>query len=262
MPPTSGANSHHVWAPELHFLNNKWYVYYTAGAGPDSTQRLWVLENSDPDPTKGIWLDKGRIFSRGKDIWAIDGSYFSFHGSDYFIWSGRPVIGIQNQNIYISKMINPWTLEPVAFQISAPEFPWEKHGGPVNEGPQILRNKKGRLFLIYSASGCWTDKYSLGMLSLTKRSDPLQAGNWTKSSNPVFTTTPDSSIYSPGHNAFFKSANGEEDWIIYHANDQATGGCDGKRTIRMQRFTWDAKGLPHFGKPYKTSTRVAVPGGE
>src|SRR4051812_45429660 len=26
--PTSGSNSKNVWAPELHYLNNKWYAYY------------------------------------------------------------------------------------------------------------------------------------------------------------------------------------------------------------------------------------------
>ena len=53
MPNTP--NSSNVWAPELHFINNKWYVYYTAGSGQDSTQRIWVLENSSSDPTTGTW---------------------------------------------------------------------------------------------------------------------------------------------------------------------------------------------------------------
>src|SRR5687768_13847563 len=29
--PVAGPNSKNVWAPELHYLNNKWYTYYTAG---------------------------------------------------------------------------------------------------------------------------------------------------------------------------------------------------------------------------------------
>jgi GH43 family beta-xylosidase len=23
--------SHHIWAPELHFIDGKWYLYFTAG---------------------------------------------------------------------------------------------------------------------------------------------------------------------------------------------------------------------------------------
>src|SRR4051812_13809811 len=34
-PPATGPNSKNIWAPELHFLNNKWYLYYTAGATDD-----------------------------------------------------------------------------------------------------------------------------------------------------------------------------------------------------------------------------------
>src|SRR4051812_17345401 len=30
--PATGPNIHNVWAPELHYLDNKWYLYYTAGA--------------------------------------------------------------------------------------------------------------------------------------------------------------------------------------------------------------------------------------
>src|SRR5687768_17374584 len=72
--PASGPNSRNVWAPELHFLDNKWYLYYTAGATADhETQRTYVLENPSPDPTTGTWTDKGRIADFSTDVFAIDG---------------------------------------------------------------------------------------------------------------------------------------------------------------------------------------------
>src|SRR5687768_5763139 len=49
--PATGPNSRNVWAPELHFINNKWYLYYTAGSSGDlATQRTFVLENANADP--------------------------------------------------------------------------------------------------------------------------------------------------------------------------------------------------------------------
>ncbi len=67
-------------------------------------------------------------------------------------------------------------IEGKRVRISSAVYDWEKHGDlndpynpphvNVNEGPQILKNKK-KLFLIYSASGCWTENYSLGMLTFT-----------------------------------------------------------------------------------------------
>jgi GH43 family beta-xylosidase len=261
--PTAGAaNAENVWAPELHFLEGKWYLYYTAGKGSDSTQRTWVLESSSTDPTANTWVDKGRIFSTDADFWAIDGTVLEYNGSNYFIWSGRPNNAVQNQNIYIAKMTSPWTLQAPAVMISKPELPWEINGGPVNEGPEILKNSSGKTFLIYSASGCWTDDYALGMLTLKDGGDPLAVADWTKNQQAVFTKKPAGNAYAPGHNAFFKSPDGTEDWIIYHANNSSGQGCSGSRNIRIQKFNWNADGTPNFGEPVQTGSPTAVPAGE
>ncbi len=111
-PPVSGANHDNLWAPEFYFLNNKWYLYYTAGDGTTlESQRTFVLENSSADPTLGTWTDKGRIFNSSADFWAIDGTVLEINNVDYFIWSGHPDNLNTTQHIYISKMKDPLTLE-------------------------------------------------------------------------------------------------------------------------------------------------------
>lgn len=261
--PTAGMpNSANIWAPEIHFLENKWYVYYTAGSGPDITQRTWVLENSSADPTIGTWIDKGRIYTTDADFWAIDGSILDYNGLRYFIWSGRPNPSVQNQNIYIAKMTNPWTLQTPAVMLSKPELSWEVNGGPVNEGPEILKNNNGKVFLIYSASGCWTDDYALGMLTLRDGGDPLIAADWTKNPQPLFVKNAANNAYGPGHNAFFKSPDESENWIIYHANSNSGEGCADRRNIRIQKFTWNSNATPNFGEPLRTGVGINVPAGE
>lgn len=260
-PPPGQANSANLWAPELHWLDNAWYIYYTAGAGHDSTQRSWVLENKNEDPTRGTWTDRGRIFSADLDIWAIDGTVFNYQNKRYFIFSGRPVIGIQNQNIYISEMSNPWTLTGPVVKISEPQLSWETNG-PVNEGPEILVNPNGDVYLIFSASGCWTDNYTLGYLRLKAGESPMTASNWQKAQQPVFSKNVQGNAFGPGHNSFFKSPDGKEDWIIYHANSSSGDGCGSKRSVRMQKFTWNNDGTPNFGQPVATGQKIAVPSGE
>lgn len=261
--PASGApNSANVWAPELHYLDGKWYCYYTAGAGPDITQRTWVLENSSADPTTGTWTDKGKLFTSDSDFWAIDGTVLEHNGKRYFLWSGRPNPAVQNQNIYIAEMSNPWTLQGTATLITKPELSWETQGGPVNEAPQVLKNSSGKLFMIYSASGCWTDDYALGMLTLKDGGNPLVAADWVKHAQPVFVKKPENKAYGPGHNAFFKSLDGKEDWIIYHANNNSGDGCGEKRNVRMQSFSWSTDGTPNFGIPVTPGLLVKKPGGE
>lgn len=262
LPVPATANAANIWAPEIHFLDNKWYCYYTAGAGPDNTQRTWVLENSNADPTAGAWIDKGRTFTTDADFWAIDGTVLEHNGNRYFLWSGRPNPSIQNQNIYIAKMVNPWTLQTPTVMLTKPELSWEVQGGPVNEAPQILKNNAGKTFLIYSASGCWTDDYALGMLTLKDGGNPLVATDWVKHPQPVFVKKPENKAYAPGHNAFFRSADNKEDWIIYHANNNSGDGCSEKRNIRMQLFTWNADGTPNFGVPVTPGLRLNKPSGE
>ena len=260
-PPSSGAYSRHLWAPELHSINDKWYIYFAADDGNDANHRLFVLENTSPDPMLGNWEFKGKIADT-EDKWAIDGSVFSHNNQMYFIWSGwKGNNSPGEQEIYISRMSNPWTLEGTRVMISQPDYSWEKNG-LVNEGPEILKNNRGDVFLIYSASGCWTDSYSLGMMALKEGGDPLNPVDWTKSSEPVFSTKAESNAFAPGHNGFFKSKDGTEDWIIYHANSQAGQGCGDKRSPRIQKISWTSDSIPVFGEPVKTNVALTKPGGE
>jgi GH43 family beta-xylosidase len=120
----------------------------------------------------------------------------------------------------------------------------------------------GRHFLIYSANGCWTDFYSLGMLEAPASADLLKPDGWKKYPQPVFVYSPEGHAYAPGHNGFFESPDSREDWIIYHANSEPGQGCGGHRSPRIQRFEWNADGAPAFGKPIATGTPLAPPSGE
>ncbi|GGG52044.1 glycoside hydrolase family 43 protein [Hymenobacter glacieicola] len=269
-PPAAGPNSRDIWAPELHRLGNKWYLYYAADAGTNQTHRLWVLENSSEDPLEGTWIDKGQV----RDItnkWAIDGSVFENNGQLYFVWSGWEGDENGRQDIYLARLKNPWTVDGPRLKVSTPVYGWERNGDlnnpqdpphvDVNEGPEVLRHGN-QLVLIYSASGCWTDFYALGMLTAPADSDLLQPGSWTKSPVPVFQQDPAAKVYAPGHNSFFKSPDGTQDWILYHANDAPGQGCGNFRSPRAQPFTWNPDGTPNFGKPVPPGQPLARPSGE
>lgn len=264
--PSAGANSENVWAPELHHLQGKWYIYYTAGDSPGfSTQRTFVLENTATDPFEGTWTEKAQIADASANFYAIDGTVLEYNNKDYFIWSGwQSATNANQQRLYIARMLNPWTLESPRTLISAPTYSWEKNGAlpEVNEGPEALINPAGSVFITYSASGCWTDDYALGLISLKENGDPLNATDWTKTPTPVFVKKPENGAFGPGHNSFFKSPDGTEDWIIYHANSSSGLGCGDARNPRMQKFTWNADGTPNFGEPVKINSPVKKPSGE
>ncbi|SHM16075.1 family 43 glycosylhydrolase [Mucilaginibacter sp. OK098] len=267
MPPLNTTYSKELWAPELHFINNKWYMYFAADDGSNNNHRLYVLENSAADPLQGEWVFKGKL-SDTTDKWAIDASVFENKGKLYLIWAGWEGDENVQQNIYIAQLKDPWTVGSKRVKISSPKYDWEKYGDlgansnpphvNVNEGPEMLKHKD-KLFLVYSASGCWTDYYALGMLSTSANKNLLDSASWTKSAVPVFKQSPQNGVYAPGHNSFFKSADGKEDWILYHANSQAGQGCGKERSPRMQQFTWNKDGSPNFGTPVKEGVYLKTP---
>ena len=266
-PPAGTNYSKQLWAPELHYFDGIWYIYFAADDGNNINHRMYVVENASPDPTGGQWNFRGKV-SDPSDKWAIDASLFEYDDKLYMVWSGWEGDVNGQQNIYIAAMKDPCTVDGTRSLISAPEYDWEKVGDlnnpddvphvNVNEGPVALQ-RKGKLFIIYSASGCWTDNYCLGMLTYNGTGDLLDSQSWSKSPSPVFKQKPEAGAFAPGHNSFFKSPDGKEDWILYHANPAAGQGCGRFRSPRAQRFSWKADGTPDFGEPVATGVPMSLP---
>ena len=251
-PEPAKPYSRNIWAPELHFLHKKWYIYFAADDGQNKNHRMFVLESENDDPmSKYTFIGK---ITDSSDKWAIDGTVLEKSGELYFIWSGwEGEIDVQ-QNIYIVRMNDPKTISRKRILISKPEFDWEKIGRPlVNEGPQVLKNA-GNIFIIYSASGSWTDNYCLGQLKLIG-DNPLDSDMWEKKNVPVFKGT--ESVFSPGHASFVKSPDGKEDWIVYHTAREKGAGWD--RDVNIKKFTWDDEGNPIFGFPLEKGIYFPAP---
>lgn len=42
--PTDPKSMHNLWAPEIHRINDKWYIYYAADDGNTDNHQIYVLE--------------------------------------------------------------------------------------------------------------------------------------------------------------------------------------------------------------------------
>jgi len=255
-PADTGSNSCCIWAPEIHFINNTWYIYYTAAdkKNPvDESRYVYVLKNNSSDPLSGSWTDLGKINTVYP---GIDGHVFEWSGSFYFIYS--PYVGNQS-GIMIARMKSPFEIEQPVFLLALPKYDWEKTDErEIMEGPQFLEGPRDKLFVIYSAGACWDDNYGLGMLYANKNSDLLNPSSWTRNEQQVFSQCPDSSVFGPGHNCFVKSVDGKENWIVYHAKKTSSTECKG-RSMRAQKFEWNEMGFPDFGRPVSINTRNKIP---
>ncbi|WP_347835734.1 family 43 glycosylhydrolase [Gracilibacillus sp. JCM 18860] len=245
-----------IWAPEIHYINGKWYIYYTANTGcGDACRGVYVLENDSPDPLQGEWIEKGKVNTQYD---GLDGSVFEHKGKLYFMyaaygdWSGE-----HGSAVAVAPMSNPWTLDGENVILTYPEYDWEKKGMHVNEGAVILK-RNGKVYLVYSGSACWEDDYAIGILTASEDSNLLDPHAWSKSKEPVFKKSIKNSVYGPGHNSFVPSKDGTEDWIVYHGNSAPGQGCSARPT-RIQKFSWNEDGTPNFGEP--STELMNVPSG-
>src|SRR3954469_4296747 len=163
--PADGPSCADVWAPELHAVGDRWYVYFAATTcdKDNANHRMFVLESTSADPM-GAYRDRGKIADTA-DRWAIDGTRIAWKGKAYFAWSGWPPgTSDTEQDLYLAEMASPTKLRGKGVRIATPTLGWEQNARPIEEGPEALAHA-GVLRIVYSASGSWTDEYCLGMLT-------------------------------------------------------------------------------------------------
>ncbi len=216
--------SKEIWAPELHYADGDWYIYFAASDGDNANHRMYVLKGTSQDPTAPFEF-VGKLTDRS-DHWCIDGTTFTYRNERYFVWSGWEGNVDVGQELYIAHMDSPVSIDSDRVCISKPDLPWERTGLPLEEGPAVLTDEENsKVTLVFSASGSWTDEYCLGKLELTGALDPMKAENWTKNPEPIFTKK--DGAYGPGHCCFTKADDGSL-WMVYHCNRVSGTGWGGR----------------------------------
>lgn len=250
--PESGPLSANIWAPEIHFIEGKWYIYFAAARTTETNEglfdhRMYVLENESANPLDGAWVEKGQIRTRWESF-ALDATTFEHRGVRYLVWAQKDPLIPGNSNLYISEMSNPWTLQGEQVMITTPEYDWEIIGFKVNEGAAVLK-RDGRIFISYSASA--TDyNYCMGLLAASEEADLLDPASWNKSATPVLGTDEELGLYGPGHNSFTKSEDGTKDILVFHARTykdiQGDPLYDPNRHMFVRTLQWKEDGMPDF----------------
>lgn len=246
-----GPMSRNIWAPELHWLDGAWYLYFAGGEQDAMWQiRPYVLRCTGPDPLAGPWQELGKMRRAPDDpfsfeAFSLDATVFENGGRRYFVWAEKVSVGQQISNLYIAEMASPWQLKTAQVLLSGPDYDWERRGFWVNEGPAVLRHG-GRVFLTYSASDTGP-AYCVGLLWARETDDLLDPRVWHKARQPLLQTDPARGIYGPGHNSFTVDDAGN-DVLVYHARPtpEVTGNplYDPSRSARLLPVRWRPDGMP------------------
>lgn len=207
----------YIWAPEIHQINGKWYVFYTASISSVNAYdiRPHVLECVGGNPMRKDNWKIHRMQAVEGDTFAVqqfslDMTHFESAGTHYVVWAANPG---DFSNLYIATIDpeKPWQLTSECTKVTKPDFAWEN---PINEGPAVIKNN-GNVYLCYSAAAV-DYSYCVGMLSAKEGDNLLDANVWTKHPVPLLSTDDLNNQCGPGHNSFTVDENGNP-VIVYHA---------------------------------------------
>jgi GH43 family beta-xylosidase len=250
----TGIMGHHIWAPEIHYLDGRWYIYFAAGEAEKIWQiRPYVLMCKDENPLTGVWEELGMMQCAKEDefsfrAFSLDATVFENNGKTYYIWAEKVGVGKMISNLYIAEMETPWKLKTVQVLLTTPDYDWERVMYWVDEGPAVLKHDN-TIFMAFSASGTGAC-YCVGLMYADADSDLLDPASWKKVRYPVLKTDEEKGIYGPGHNSFTKSEDGTKDIMIYHARqyDEIAGDPlrDPNRHTMMLEVEWNEEGMPVF----------------
>jgi len=242
-----------IWAPEMHKApNGKWYIYTSGLLQKGSAwglKRIFVLESKTSDPFDGFGY-KGKPISDEPQKDA-GGRYFSvIDPTVYTAGDGRQYVCYsyctKEQTLVVREMESPWTFGKRQAEIAHAELSWELVDQKINEGAFFVSSPDGkRLFIVYSANGCWCDDYALGVLEFMG-GDLCDAKNWKKHPQPLLVKG--NGAFGPGHASFFRSPDGSELWCAYHAMRESNPTRkETTRWLNLQRVDFDETGYPVMG---------------
>ena len=249
----------YLWAPELHFVDGKWYIYTSCQMSEENTvKHVIVLEAKTDSPFDGF-IFKAHI---NRDVFAIDPSVYKDDKSGKMYICCSEVVKGQGQVLTMQEMKSP--SEPVGERviIAKADLPWELVHPYVGEraiveGGYFVKSPNGRLFILYSANGCWSDEYAVGLLEY-KGGDMVNAASWEKYPCPVVKKS--DSVFGPGHATFFYSPDGHELWICHHCVEKSNPSVEPiKRHCHCQRVYFDETGFPHVGDLVSKNTPYPIP---
>lgn len=95
--------------PQLQFIGDRWYIYFSADDRDLGSRGIYALEGSSIDPTSFFFL-RSRVKALN-DQPAFNASTVTINEQAYLIWSGTDSAATKQRNIYIAPMLTPLSLD-------------------------------------------------------------------------------------------------------------------------------------------------------
>ncbi len=244
--------SGYIWAPELHYIDGAFYIYFAASRVDDVWHiRPFVLK-CEGDPMNDKWTELGMLHPVTGDgfsfkSFSLDMTVFENKGKWYTVWAEKIGRWKGTSNLCIAELKSPYQLGSKQVILSTPTYDWERVDEWVEEGPAVLKHN-GKIHLTYSASATGAC-YCMGMLTIDENDEILDPNKWDKERYPVLKTDAELEVFGPGHNSFVKDEEGN-DICVFHARDfeKIVGNPldDINRHAHLLKVTYDENDKPVF----------------
>ena len=235
--------SYCLWAPELHEVGRKLYIFFAAGVndGWQVQARVMELKEGGNPINASDWWEPVRVVRKdGSELSpggiTLDMTTFEDNGVTYVAWSDRLDWGATRTMIATINPTKPWLLTSDPVQISISDHGWDRRNTPVNEGPYIVKNE-GKIYMAFSGSAI-DNTYSIGFLIAEVGNDLMNPKSWEKVGYPSLTSEFVQGYYGTGHNSFTVDQYGQV-LNVYHARPE-----EGGRSSTLRIVHYSADGTP------------------
>lgn len=237
-----------LWAPELHIINDRLYVFHagTAKGFYEEQCHVMVLKEGGNPTVASDWEMPVRVIKKdgsylyGEQGITLDMTHFEAGGVHYVCWSQRQFKPVdQGAWLYIACVDpdKPWQLTTEPVLLSMPEYSWANNHTFVDEGPFALF-KDGKIYLTFSSAAV-DSTYVVGLMTADPNSDLTNPDNWVKENYPLLSSRSVVGEFGTGHNAYVTDDDGLV-WNTYHARP----GVDGPRSSGIRRVHFNIEGFP------------------
>lgn len=240
----------HIWAPDISFHNDTYYLYYSVSAFGKNTSAIGVATNKTLNPNeKGYkWVDQGIVLQSvpNRDMWnAIDPNLvFDENNTPWLsfgsFWNGLKLVKLNPDLLSIAQPEEWYT---IAKRKRSFKLTDTNAGDGALEAPFIFK-KRGYYYLFLSWDLCCrgeksTYKVVVGRSKnvmgpyIDKEGKPLNEGGGT------LLIQGNENWYGAGHNSAYTFDG--KDYIFFHAYDVKDKGIS---KLRVSEIVWDDEFWP------------------
>lgn len=232
----------HIWAPDISFHNNQYYLYYSVSAFGKNTSAIGVATNVtlNPEDKNYKWIDHGIVIEShpNRDEWnAIDPNLILDENNVPWLsfgsfWDGIKLVKLNPDLLSIA--------EPQEWYSIAKRKNTTLSGGTAAIEAPFIFQKNGYYYLFTSWDLCCKGKdstYKIAVGRSKKATGPYvdKEGNLLSQGGGSIVKKGDENYFGVGHNSAYTFDG--KDYLVYHGYDAQQNG---RSVLIVKELNWDA----------------------